>query len=292
MMARMELGDLPLGLLDRARDRLLAAEPDAVAIVVTGSFARGDAHSFSDLDLTVISAGEPRLNGYRTWFVPLGDGREIHVSAGATSVAAFLRAASRPTGPSDWSLGLPTDEAGLYLWRRDTPAVVGQSPEANDEVTAIDGLPDSPIVRRPFGPPETEDFVESAVKVARCARERDSLSARVQAQALGRRAPGLLLPFNPTRGARDVRDAYALALSFPDASEGYRDDLLTILGLLPRDDRAVIEAARRLALGCLALLRTRALEADPQDGIAAALRDGTLERRVRGAFEAADRGLA
>ena len=66
----LTLADLPEGLLDRVVAALRQAEPAAVGVLVTGSYAGGRATSQSDLDVTVLTA-VPALGHYRTWFEPL-----------------------------------------------------------------------------------------------------------------------------------------------------------------------------------------------------------------------------
>jgi predicted nucleotidyltransferase len=47
-------------IVERAADRLRELEPDAIAVVVTGSYARGAADEHSDLDVRAITKREPR----------------------------------------------------------------------------------------------------------------------------------------------------------------------------------------------------------------------------------------
>jgi hypothetical protein len=232
---------------------------------VTGSYAIGRASPLSDLDLTVLTGAPPRLDSYRTWFEPRDDGQPLHVSVGTKALADWIARAGEPVESDGWSLGFPTEEAARFLW-------------ATEGARAA--LGDPPTVRRPGAGPEVEDFVEAATKVARARARGDWLGARWHAADLGRRAPGLLRPLNPERRVVDRRDALEAALSLPNAPPGYRADLLIALGLEPADDGAVVEAALRLARGALALLRQHAPDAEPQPGIAEALRSGALERRL------------
>ena len=241
-------------------------EPETVAIVVTGSYATGRATARSDLDLNVLTEAPPRLGRYRTWFEPRRDGPPLHVSAGVQTLRRWIERAGEPVEPDDWSLGFPTEEAARFLW-------------ANDRARAA--LGDPPTVRRPGADPEVEDLFEAATKVARAAEQADWLGARWHAADVGRRVPNLLRPLNPERRVRDRRDALEAALTLRQAPPGYRDDLLTALGLQPSADRSVAEAALRLARGALALLRQHAPEADPQPGITEALRSGALEGELR-----------
>jgi phosphoribosyl-AMP cyclohydrolase len=245
--------------------RLRSAEPDALAVLVTGSYATGRATPLSDLDLTVLTGVPPHLDTYRTWFEPRRAGAALHVSVGTKTLTDWIARAAEPVDPDGWSLGFPTEEAARFLWATDRARTV---------------LGDPPTVRRPGAGPEVEDVVESATKVARARARGDWLGARWHAADLARRLPGLLRPLNPERRVTDRRDALEAALALPTAPPGYRADLLVALGLAPADDGAVAEAGLRLVRGALALLRQLAPDADPQPGLAEALRSGALERLV------------
>ncbi len=62
----LTLEGLPPGVLDDVVDRLRQAEPAALAVLVTGSYASGRASARSDLDLTVLTA-DPPLAHRRFW---------------------------------------------------------------------------------------------------------------------------------------------------------------------------------------------------------------------------------
>jgi predicted nucleotidyltransferase len=69
----MGINDLPGEMLERVVARLREAEPDAIAIVATGSYARGEAAPGSDLDLAVVTPIKPR--GGRPHLVRAAAGR-------------------------------------------------------------------------------------------------------------------------------------------------------------------------------------------------------------------------
>jgi hypothetical protein len=258
----MGLGDLPAGLLDRVVARLREMEPDAIAIVVTGSYARGEAAAGSDIDLVVVTPVEPRGSPYWTWFEALPDGAELQVSAEADSLASWLAGAAEP---ASWSLGLATAEAAVYVWALDAGRAV---------------LGADPTLRQPASPPELGDVVETAIKVRRAFAAGDSLGGRLQARILGELTPRLLVPLNPERRVRHPREALDAALDMPVAPAGYREALLACLGLVPLSDAEVAAAADRLVRGLLAFLRERRPDVDPQPELARYLADGTLERQL------------
>jgi phosphoribosyl-AMP cyclohydrolase len=256
--------DLPLSpdLLDRVVEKVLALAPEPLAVVLSGSYARGDASDRSDLDLNGLFAG-PLEASYRTWFEERAE-RPLQISAGVRSLQSWR---ARSDEPARWSLGFPTEEAALFLW-------------ATDEARAALGEP--PTVRRPADYPELEDLVESAMKV-RTSRERDDpVGVRWYAHDLATRAPRALLGLNPVRRVTSYRDALEAALTLPVVPDHYREDIEVCLGLVAGKDERVASAALRLALETLALLRERAPDVDTQPWVSRYLADGTFERHIGG----------
>src|SRR5207248_1412041 len=100
------LADLPPEMLNHVIKRLLEWQPNAVGVLVHGSYAQGRAGRFSDLDVLVLTSSEPVEPHQIAWFEQL-DGRPFHVSPGSTEVDGFF---SRIAGPASWSLGFPTEE--------------------------------------------------------------------------------------------------------------------------------------------------------------------------------------
>jgi hypothetical protein len=167
--------------------------------------------------------------------------------------------------PADWSLGFPTETAGLLLW-------------ATPEARAL--LPDPPNLQCPAATPELEDFLEAAMKAKRAVAAGDSVGARLYAHSLGSLAPGLIIPSNKSRRVSDRRDAVEAALSLSHAPEHYCDDLLVCLGLCSASDLDLQRAVARLPREMLSFLRIHNPDVDPQPWLGRYLLDGTLERHL------------
>jgi len=239
-------------LLERAVDRLLGFEPEATAVLATGSYAKGTAGAGSDLDLTAITPS-PR-DGYRMWFEDA-----LHVSVDAKTADAWL---ARAAAPARWSLGFPAENTAVYV-------------QADDATRARLG-PD-PSQRHPAAGPELEDFVDFVLKAKRLAAAGDEVGLRWHAQGAAALAPTLLIPLNEERVVRDRRDALDAALSFAVAPEHYAEDIAICFGVVGGDSRA---AVARLGRELLAFLRERAPGVDDQPEIGRYLADGTLERHL------------
>lgn len=261
-MIRLEhqIAGLDDALVSRVVERLLTFEPEAVAVLLTGSYAKGTAAVGSDLDLMAITPS-PRV-GYRTWFEEqLGDAA-LHVSAGATTAHAWLTRAERP---ARWALGFPAINAALYL--------------CADDATRR-RLGDDPTPHHPAADPELEDFLEFVLKAKRAASTGDGLGLRWFAQGAAALAPTLLIPLNDQRIVSDRRDALDAALTLALAPPSYAEDLAVCLGLTAASEADVKEAVARLGDELLAFLRERAPDVDEQPEIARYLADGTLERHL------------
>jgi hypothetical protein len=70
--------------------RLRAEEPGALAVLVQGSFARGDPGPFSDVDLRVVTAGPPRRRDRA--YLEEEAGRLVHYSVGSRPLAELIQA--------------------------------------------------------------------------------------------------------------------------------------------------------------------------------------------------------
>jgi phosphoribosyl-AMP cyclohydrolase len=243
--------------------RLRAEEPGAVAVLLSGSRARGDAGAYSDLDLEVLTRGAP-AGGDRALLLARGDGRLAHVSIGVTELEEWL-AARRARARGRWSFGLPARAPWRALW-----AAPGVAPL----------LADVPV--HAAEPPELEDLVEDAGKVKNARAAGDELALRLAAHDLAAECPALLGPLNPRPPVSSRREALAAALDMPVAPPGYREDMLTCLGLTGRTTPAdkVYAAAMRLALGVVDVLRAHAPALAPLLGpdLAGLLADGRLRR--------------
>jgi predicted nucleotidyltransferase len=261
-MDRVEV-ELDAALAQRVVARIRELEPSAIAILAFGSYARSTATEESDLDVRVVTQHRPSSD-YRMWFEERPGAKALHVSPSVRSLEAFL-ADRREPAMWRWALGFPVLEEMRYLW-------------AGDEARALIGDPPS-FVRAP-APPELEDFVEFLTKVGRARDRGDGIGVRHYAHYAALLAPGLLRTLNREVVVHDRRGAIDAALSLEVAPEHYRADLTVALGLEPRDDHEVGQAALRLGRELLAFLRERKPDVDPQPDIARYLADGTLERHL------------
>jgi hypothetical protein len=248
-------------LLERVVDRALRLEPGAVAILVSGSYAKGAADEGSDLDLIVVREGEPSTP-YRTWFEDRPGRAPLHVSPSWRSLERWL---GERDEPEQWALGFPVHDVTRYV-------------RATDAGRAALGEP--PDYVHPPASPELEDYVEFLGKVRRCARRGDAVGVRAYGREAAALAPGLLRAVNPEMIVRDRREAIEAARALRVAPEHYRQDFEICLGLVAATDEVVERSALRLGRELLAFLRERAPEADPQPDLARYLADGTLERQL------------
>lgn len=248
-------------LLERVVARLRELETTAIAILVSGSYAKGTADESSDLDVQVVTQSEP-LIAYRMWFEERSGAEPLHVSSSVKSLDGWL---AKRNESQNWALGFSVLHVVRYVC-------------ATAEARARFGDPPSHL--HPPSPPELEDFVEFVQKVRRCAGTKDGVGARIFARAAALLAPTLLLPLNDGVLVHDRREALEAALSLRAAPEHYRDDLSVCLGLVPADDLAVEQAALRLGRELLAFLRECGPDLDDQPDIARYLADGTLERHL------------
>jgi hypothetical protein len=249
---------LDSALVERVVQRLCTLEPEATAVLLTGSYAKGTPAAASDLDLMAITA-TPCV-GYRTWFEEQVARDPLHVSAGAATADAWLAKAATP---ARWSLGFPAINAAAYL--------------CTDEDTRK-RLGTDPSLRHPAADPEVEDFFDFVLKAKRAANTGDELGLRWFGQGAAALAPTLLIPINGERMVCDRRDALDAALTLAVAPTNYRDDLAACLGLTSASGGDVKAAVARLGGELLAFLREHAPDVDDQPEIARYLADGTLER--------------
>lgn len=261
-MDRLEVvPGLDAALLERIVVRLRELEPATIAVLVIGSYAKETADDSSDLDLDVVTEGEP-VSPYRMWFEDRPPLRPLHVSPSVKSLARWL---AKRDEPQAWALGFPVEHVARYVWAT---------------VEARRALGDPPTHVHPGSTPELEDFVEYVQKLRRAYADGESMLVRWRARQAATLAPGLLQGLNERVTIRDGPGALAAALGFEVAPEHYRDDLVVCLGLVSTDDGEVFEAALRLARELLAFVRERKPDADPQPDIARYLADGTLERHL------------
>jgi len=255
-----QIGGLEQALGERVVEQLLALEPEATAVLLTGSYAKGTTAVASDLDLMAITPS-PRV-GYRTWFEAQSAEAPLHVSAGAAKADAWLAKAKTP---ARWSLGFPAINTAAYLWTdAQTRARLGHDPS----------------LRHPAAGPELEDFLDFVLKSKRSANDGDELGLRWFSQGAASLAPTLLILLNDERIVRDRRDALDAALTLAIAPDNYATDLTTCLGLASASAAEVKAGVSRLGSDLLAFLREHAPDPDQQPELARYLADGTLERHL------------
>lgn len=245
--------------------RLRAEEPRAVAILCHGSYARGAAEPHSDLDLDVLTRGEPAV-GYRSALIELPDGRLLHATIETMALSAWLEQFAEPAESEAWAFFLPARQVARLLWA--TPAARRR----------LEGKVTLELVASP----QLQDLLESAAKVRNAAIRGDELGVRLAAQDLALRCPALLGLLHPPAPSHTRREALQTALDLPGAPPGYREDLLDCLGLSGQAGAAqhIHDAALRLAHTVLDRLRQRPelLEGRVEPGLPEALADGRLQR--------------
>jgi hypothetical protein len=261
-MPRLErqIEGLDAALVGRVVEQLGRLEPDATAVLLTGSYAKGTAAVGSDLDLMAITPS-PRV-GYRTWFEERIGEAPLHISAGATTADEWL---SDSAEPARWSFVFPAINAAAYLC-------------TNEETRERLGA--DPSLHHPEADPELEDFFDFVLKAKRAANSGDELGLRWFAQGAAALAPTLLIPINEKRIVSDRRDALDAALTLAVAPANYAADLAVCLGLASASGGDVKPAVSRLGSELLAFLREHAPDVDDQPEIARYFADGTLERHL------------
>lgn len=215
------------------------------AVLLGGSFARGEGDAYSDIDLLGRTAGEPRIE-FRTWFYTTSAGRMVQLSIEMEPLAR-----PAPAAPASWALGFPVLEPQKYIWS--TPA-------------AVQVLGPDPSLNFPGGPPELGDFVEFHRKITRALERQDRRQLRWAARLLAEYAPPLLRPFNDEVVVRTPLEAFAAASSLSNAPEHYREDFETCAGFTPAADAEIAAAATRLAREMVAFLGERAPESGQEPG--------------------------
>jgi phosphoribosyl-AMP cyclohydrolase len=247
-------------------ERLQREIPDATAVLLKGSAARGAAGSHSDLDFDVLTAVAPREE-YLAWFEDIGGGTLRHISVAVQDVDGWLGEADEPVS---WAYGLPAAETTRLLWASDA---------------ALRDALDQPARLHPPEEPELEDFIEAWGKVRNARRKQDDLAMRLAAEKLARTCTTLLRPVNPEVWPSNRREAMEAALSFSICPDGYREDILQCFGLSPEPAGmdSLLDAARRLTFGTIGLIRDHADTIGPMlpEDLFQALMDGRIDRYIR-----------
>jgi hypothetical protein len=255
-------------------DRLRAEEPAALALFLQGSFARGDPGPHSDVDLRVVTAGQPRARD-RAYLVE-EDGRLVHYSVGSRSLTELLEA----IGDAEvWPWLLPHYRAVRPLWDpHGTLALLRAAVEAN----------------RPGPRPylggllhELEAMVEEVGKVRNAEATADYPRASIAAREAAERAWRVLQRCADPRPLVNQSEGIARTLRLGEAIPGYRANLTLCLGLTPdpRPLAALSRAALDLADGVVAWLEGSADAVGLPADVRALLGDGRLAgylRQMRG----------
>jgi phosphoribosyl-AMP cyclohydrolase len=260
-LCEMHLEELPAAVVDRVVVRLRDAEPDAIGVLVHGSYARGDARRESDLDLTVL-VSKPGPVHYRCWFEELSDGSLLYVSADCD--LTVNRWHEQQEEAEDWSFGFPVAIAFRWIWALD------------DDVRVL--LGEAPIERHPAGAVAVEDVVETTTKVIRAAADGDVDAVRFWAHAMIQFLAPTFVAVNEPVEVGDPLEALRRLLELPIVPPDWRDGTRVCLGLDLRDASQVATTARRLAVNTLTFLGERFPLVDPQPWVSEALVDGTYLR--------------
>lgn len=250
---------------------LRLGEPRARAFVVFGSFARGDAGPYSDVDLRVITAGEP-VERDRVRFLGGDEGPLVHISIGSRSFAELAASLQKPD-EWPWMAGIlacahvlddPDDLIGTLrrLVETHRPA----------QLTTAAGVHY-----------DLETLLEGITKCKNAHACGDDGEIFVHARHVAEYAVVLLLTLNDVIPALGRRAWRTRAATLPVAPPGYRADLALCAGDTgqARTSAEVFAAAMRLGEGTLRLLMERQERLPLQGALAGYLRDGTLLRYVR-----------
>lgn len=227
------------GLLESWPRRLANEIPGTLAVLLKGSYARGDAGHGSDVDFDVLVDDTTIVDPYLTW---LDDSTDtlVHVSVAVKHLDNWL---AQFREPAAWGLGFPARVVTRLVWAA-TPLLAAEL--------------DRPWWEYPAGEPELEDFVESLGKARRAVIRGDDLAARLALQELGRLCPSLLIPLSGEQHPATRPEALAMALDLDVVPPDYRTDMLALLGL---DEKAhtvpnLLATGEQLALGVIDLLET------------------------------------
>jgi aminoglycoside 4'-adenylyltransferase len=223
-------------------DRLRQSIPGAVAVVLKGSYVRGNAGPWSDVDFDVLVFDEDIDHEYLTWIVDDGSGRLVHVSVAVERIDDWVRGFREV---ASWSFGFPSREVTRLMW-------LGR-PSLRAEL-------DRPGREHPGGEPELEDFIEELGKARNARLREDELSLRLAVQEIAQLCPTLLAPLNEPVSPGTRPEALKAALDLAVVPDGYRDDMLLCLGLSGEATTVaeVLDAGTRLVFGTLALLEANA----------------------------------
>jgi phosphoribosyl-AMP cyclohydrolase len=251
-------------------ERLRADEPGALAILLQGSFARGEAEPYSDVDLRVVTTGQPRRRD-RAYFVEQ-EGRLVHYSIGSRGLAELLGAIA---------------DAEVWPWLE--PHYRFVKPVWDPHGT-VELLRMAVAASRPGPRPylaglflELESMIEEVAKVRNAEMAADYMAAARAARETADRAWRVLLRCVDPWPLENQAAGVERMLRLGDAIPGYRDNLLLCLGLTPvaRPMTGLAGAALDLADGVVAWIEVNAARIGLPEDVRALLGDGQLARYLR-----------
>ena len=249
-------------------ERLRDEEPAALAVFLQGSFARGDQGPYSDVDLRVVTAGQPRVRD-RGYLVEQ-EGRLVQYSVGSRPLAELLEAIGNA---EVWPWLLPHYRAARPLW----------DPHGTLELLRAAAEASRPGPRPYVGGLflELEAMVEEAAKVRNAEVAGDYLRAARAAWETADQAWRVLLRCTDPWPLASQGEGIERMLRLGEAIPGYRENLALCLGLTSeaRPIAALSRAALDLADGVVAWLGERAEELP--DDARAFLGDRRLARYLR-----------
>lgn len=216
-------------------ERLRAEYADAVAVVLKGSHARGEAKPWSDVDFDVL-VSSPDVEEYRTWIEPVGD-RLVHISVAVESLTSWLVDSEEP---SPWSLGFPTVETTKLLWAVDA---------------RHHALLDHPHRTHPAHEIEIEDTMEALGKMRNALIRGDSIGLYRYSHKLATLIPSMLIPLNPVQSVSNARQAIDAVISLPNVPDGFARDWCICSGYVDaRTPESTLATAEKMFLEVLAML--------------------------------------
>lgn len=250
---------------------LREAEPGARAFLVFGSFGRGDAGPYSDIDLRVITAGPPAARD-RVRFLGGRDAPLVHVSIGSRSYAELVARAAEPSG---------------WAWIAGFCASARVIDDAHDLLGALRRVVEAHRPARLTTTTGMHYDLETLLEyLAKCKNARvagDDRELFAAARLVADYAADVLLPLNGVAPVPSERGVRARALAFTVAPPGYREDHTVCAGYTAgaRGVGTVFAAAMRLGEGVVRVLMERVAETPLEGALAGYLRDGTVLRYVR-----------
>lgn len=236
--------------------------PDAFAILLEGSYARGEAQPGSDLDLRVIAPDSAAYQGYARFDRLGGDAGLLHVAAFVTPLSEWMTERSEP---ADWAWGLPAVQEAVVLWT---------NPRAPEGATT------PPPYLHPPRRSSLQDLVEYGCKVGRAHRAGDTVALALFTRELAKEAASLLRQLNRQVSARHPSEALRMVLGYEVAPPGYRGDMEALVGVRrAAAGTELVNAARSLALGTVNLLAAHLPDVEVgRPDLRPWLEDGTLPK--------------